>query len=170
MEMEKGFSLAEVLVYLSILTVVLLILIGSLIMMAQVQERVVAGKALERSAVISLDRFLREVRLSDSICRAGSVFDESESVLVLNNESVFGGIRFYTDNGSLYIEKEGLTHRLTHKNTEVREFIITEIESGGIESIRVEVVLEHPYSDGSVEQRFFTTAILRGSYENHKDF
>ncbi len=158
--------MVEVLIYMTILTVILSILIGSLIMVAHVQERVIAGKALDRSAVVALDRILREVRLSDSIDRIVAVFDDPESVLAVNSESVTGVIRFYvSEEGSLYVEKEGGSHRLTHRDTEVQVFRVEEIDAGETEAVKVELTLSHSYSSGSIVQSFYVTAILRGSYE-----
>ncbi len=150
---------------MTVLTVVLAIIIGCLILVAQIEERVVAGKALDRSAVVALDRFLRETRLSDSIDTDNSIFNDPESVLVLSSAVAGGTVRFYvSEENSLYIEKGGENHRLTHKNTEVQLFRINKIDSGENDAVKVELILSHPYSDGSIVQNFYTTAILRGSY------
>lgn len=162
---KNGFSLVEVLVYISILTLVLSIIIGSLITMAQIQERVIAGKAVDRSAVVALDRILREVRLSDSIDTVNSVFDVPESVLSVEREGVSGPIKFYVLNDVFYLDKEGSTYRLINEKVVVENFSVFRIEAGESEAVRVNLVLSYPYSDGSVEQSFYITAILRGSLE-----
>lgn len=162
---NRGFSLIEVLVYISILTLVLSIIIGSLITMAQIQERVIAGKAVDRSAVVALDRLLREVRLSDSIDIANSVFDVSESVLSVEREDVSGLLKFYVLNDVFYLEKEGETYQLINKKVVVEDFFVNRVSSGESEAVRINLVLSYPYSDGSVEQSFYVTAILRGSLE-----
>ncbi len=162
---NRGFSLIEVLVYISILTLVLSIIIGSLITMAQIQERVIAGKAVDRSAVVALDRLLREVRLSDSIDIANSVFDVSASVLSVEREDVSGLLKFYVLNDVFYLEKEGETYQLINKKVVVEDFFVNRVSSGESEAVRINLVLSYPYSDGSVEQSFYVTAILRGSLE-----
>jgi hypothetical protein len=162
---NKGFSLVEVLVYISILTLVLSIIIGSLITMAQIQERVIAGKAVDRSAVVALDRLLREVRLSDSVDTINSVFNVSESILSVEREGVSGPLMFYVLNDVFYLEKEGETYRLINENVTVENFFVKRVNSGESEAVRVNLVLSYPYSDGSVEQSFYVTAILRGSLE-----
>lgn len=161
----RGFSLVEVLVYISILTLVLSIIIGSLITMAQIQERVIAGKAVDRSAVVALDRILREVRLSDSIDTVNSVFDVPESVLFVEREGISGPIKFYVLDDVFYLEKEGSTYQLINEKVVVKNFSVFRIEAGESEAVRVNLVLSYPYSDGSVEQSFYVTAILRGSLE-----
>lgn len=163
---ERGFSLVEVLVYMTVLTLILSIILGSLTVVAEIQERVVAGKDLSKSASISLDRILRETRLSESINTEETVFDNPEGVLFLEREDVVGGVKFYLFEGSLYIEKEGEVGRLNHKNTEVEHFYLREIITEKYEAVKIEMKISYPYSNGSIEQSFQSTAILRGSYEN----
>ncbi|MGM0482425.1 MAG: type II secretion system protein [Patescibacteria group bacterium] len=165
---NKGFSLVEVLVYMGILTMVIAILVGSLTVMAKAQEKIAAGRAVERSASVALDRVLREVRLSDSVDKNGSLFDDPESALVLNREEESGDVTvtFYVSaNGHLHVEKGGVDERLTHKKTDIQEFRVIEVDAGEGSAFRVELSIECPYNDGKIEQTFYSTAILRGSYE-----
>lgn len=165
---EEGFSLVEVILYMAVLAVVVTILIGSLTVMAEVQEKIAAGKAVDRSAVVALDRLLRETRLSDSIDMGNSFFNEDESVLVLNREEESGNVSivFYVSaDGHLHVEKGGVDERLTHKNTNIKEFRLIEVDSGEMDAVRVRVTIGHPYSEGEIEQTFYSTAILRGSYK-----
>ncbi|MGM0628891.1 MAG: type II secretion system protein [Patescibacteria group bacterium] len=165
---NKGFSLVEVLVYMGILTMVVAILVGSLTVMAKAQEKITAGRAVGRSASVALDRVLREVRLSDSIDSESSLLDDSESILVLNREEESGdiSITFYVSaNGHLYVVKEGIGERLTHKKTDIQEFRVIEAGAGSGSAVRIELEIACPYSDGKIEQAFYSTAILRGSYE-----
>ena len=156
----------EVLVYMTILTLILSIILGSLMVVAEIQERVVAGKDLSKSATISLDRVLREARLSESINFEETVFDDPEGVLFLEREDTEGGIRFYLSEGSLYVEKEGGVARLNHKNTEIEYFYLREMTTESFKAVKIEIKISYPYSDGSIEQVFQSTAILRGSYGN----
>ena len=161
---KGGFSLVEVLVYMAVLTVVLSILISSLSLVAEFQERVVAGKAVDRSASIALDRVIREVRSSDSVDMAGSVFDVPEGVLVLQRDGAGTTTFSVSEYGELYVNKNGTESRLTHRRAEVLTFMVTEIESGINDALRVELLIRSPYSDGYIEQRFYSTVILRGTY------
>ncbi len=162
----KGFSLIEVIVYMAILILILFIILGSLVMVTDIQEKVIAGKDLNKSATVSIDRILRETRSSTSIDIDNSVFDDQNGVLSLEHEDTEDEIIFYLSDSSLYLEKEGETQRLTHKGTDVLYFNIDKIESDVFDAVKVRIGFSHPYSDGSIEQSFRSTAILRGSYED----
>lgn len=161
----EGFTLIEVLVYMSFLAVIVAVIISSLMVVAEVQERVIAGKTLDRSANIALERFLREVRESESVNFDESVFNDPDGILVVNKTEGLGEVRFYigTDD-AFFLDKEGDSLRLTHKKVSVESFLLKEVNAGESEAVRVEMVLSHPYSDGLIEQAFYSTAILRGSY------
>lgn len=160
----RGFSLVEVLVYMTVLTVVISILVASLTLVAEFQERVAAGKAVDRSAAVALDRIIREVRLSDSIDMVGSVLDEPDGVLVLQRDGVGTTTFSVSEEGELYVNKNGIESRLTHRRAEIVTFMITELESGFNGALRVELLIRSSYSDGYIEQTFYSTALLRGAY------
>lgn len=162
---RSGFSLVEVLVYLAILTLVLNVMIGSLVLMAQMQERVVAGKVLDRSANLAIDRITREIKKSEGLDMSGSVFQDPDGVLLLEQADE-GDVEFYlSGDNSLYMEKDGVTRRLTHSDVSLESFYIEEVAAGETQAVRVRLFFRAPYSDGSIDQRFYTTAILKDSYE-----
>ncbi len=162
----EGFSLVEMLIYTALLGLILSVILGSLLVIAESQERVLASRSLDRSAVMSLDRVVREVRLSDSIDADASEFEESTGVLVLENDDVSGPISFFINNGSFFVEKEGQEQRLSHSGVDVTRFYLTHISTDASEGVRIELEMSYTHDEGVVEQTFYSTATSRGSYND----
>src|SRR5947207_2763724 len=113
---KSGFSLVEMLVYISILSIVSLLVIHTILSFAKSYRELGVLRVVEHSGMDSMERMTREIRAATSITAANSTLGASPGVLIL--VSTVGGIstttKFYVQNGTLKVDVNGVysEHRI----------------------------------------------------------
>lgn len=161
----KGYTLIEMLVYIAIVSVALLALIQSMLRISTSYENVKAVRVIEQAAIATMDRMQLETRSAASINVASSTFNTNPGVLALNTTN--SRVRFYVSNNRLYLEEGGVvTGPLTETNVTVSSFVVRQITATSSSAVKIEMTLQASgYGTTTVSKNFYTTTILRGSYE-----
>ncbi len=164
--MKKGFSLIEILVYMSILTMVISVLISTIVLLAKTYRHVSASRNIETSALLSLDRFTQVLHKGQSVDLAQSTIASNPGRLMIlgQEEGVQTTTEFYIEAGKLKMKINGeYEGDLTVSNVSVQSLIFRRFETPLSEAVRMELVL-YPSDDSSKTETFYATAILKNAY------
>ena len=83
---SRGFSLVEVMVYIFILVFMLVVVIEVVVSITRASRVISSARAIENSAVLSIERLTREMRLADSVVVASSTLAVHPGRLALIGE------------------------------------------------------------------------------------
>ena len=123
---------------------------------------------INNSAVSMIERMSREIRWSDDVNLANSVFNSDSGVLVLNTINELGESvekRFYIENGVLKI-KEGLDEAkdLSVGNVQVNRLFLILADSGVSKMIKIEMEIESSSKDKTKTETFYNSVVMREGY------
>ena len=169
----KGFSLVEILVYISIFAIVSVVVINSYIIVFGSFSQVKTNHDLVSSANSSLERISREIRQAKTVDILNSTLGATPGVLQLNSTDSIGAtriVKFYVSNGQLNLSQGSseplvLTGNLLGPDISVTNLIFRRIlTSGTKEAIKIEMTLQDNRSKTLKNEKFYDTIILRGGY------
>jgi type II secretory pathway pseudopilin PulG len=165
-----GYTLIETIVYAAILSMVVVLVIGSLLIITRSLSDVRASRDIIITAEIALERISREIRLADSIDQSGSIFGSHPGYLKLNTiDSDTGAsttIEFFLDGSDIKVQKgENMAETLNTGNVSVSRLVFYRINASSTsEAVRTEIEFRTSNSSGEKREEFFNTIILRRSY------
>lgn len=162
---SKGFSLVEMLVYMFILVLLLAVIMNIIISTVKSARTIRALRNIENSAILGMERIVREVRQAGSVDSGLSVFDINPGVLVLGGLDSNGNprtVEFYLSSGKLMIKENGIeTGALTQTDTQVDSLIFHHFVGPNSEGIRAEINIESGTSTYYRVENFYLSALLR---------
>lgn len=152
------------LVYVALLTIILIALVNMLLGMSRAYGFLKLSRHLQTSAIVAVDRIVRDVRNAQSINVAGSTFDSSPGVLTINTTTLAGvaqTFQYYISGGVIHVKQDGVDlGPLTLPDVTVDSLIFRKIETGISQAVKIEMTL----TAGTRTANFYDTAILRSSY------
>ncbi len=164
---SRGFSLIEILIYLAITVMVSLAGVTTFLSLDTVLLRNQTERVLTRAATVSLDRLLHDIREADAVNTGLSTLDVSNGVLALTNTPTT--TTFAISGGNLVVSVNGVElGPLTGDDVVVQDVVFSRYVSGGATStelVRVALTLSASSKAASSTKTFYTSAVLRGSYE-----
>ena len=164
---SKGFSLAEMLIYIVILTLMLGVIISMLTSMVRTERIADSSKAVENAAIFGLERIVRETRDATSVVAGSSTLNSSPGVLSLSGTDISGNpktVEFSLQQGVLHIKENGTDKgALTESKAKVTSLIFSLISNTNSKSVRTIMTVESGTSTTYIQKTFYTTTILRGS-------
>lgn len=166
---QRGLTLIETIVYITIFAVISLAAINSLIMVMNSFNKGRLWSKIGSSAESALERMTREIRLSYDI-DASSNLGSHPGHLVLNTY-VLGTetpttVEFYLDSGKIMIIDRGASAvALTSDDLTITNLIFRQINASSIsKAVKIEMTIQGSSGNYQKTERFYNTAILRGSY------
>ena len=167
--MKRGFSLFEMLIYVSILSAVLVLFVNSLLAINRSYAVVRAEMTLDNGAISSMERITRGIREATSIDLVQSVFGVNPSILVLNILDTVGNTSKMTlslINQTLHISKDGVDQGVLLPSTvTVPKLIFYSLDSVSSKAVKIEIQLENKETGVTRRNSYYSTVILRGSYK-----
>lgn len=165
--LQSGHSIAEVVIYASILAILLIVIVNMLISISHSRGRLTSAQSLNTSALTVFDRLTREIRKSENVDTTLSVLGANPGQLVLEGEDENSDpqtVRFYLDNGILYIEEDGVRlGPLNQDNTYITDLVFDRSATSSVQLIRVQMTIESGSGDAYKSENFYTTTLLRQS-------
>jgi type II secretory pathway pseudopilin PulG len=161
---NQGFSLIEVLVYLAVTVLISLAGVLTYISLDDVLVRNATERAVNHSAQVALERIGREIKSAISVNAAMSTFNTSPGALTLvygattTNFAVVGDALVLTVNG---VE----IGPLTSDSVIVEDFTLNRYVGTTTELIRASLTISGNSKAASTTRTYYTSAVLRGSYE-----
>jgi len=161
--LKNGYSLVEMLVYVSILSVLAVLVVNVIIVLGQSYGALKATRNVNSAAMTSLERTVREIRLSNSVDTVNSTFGTHPGRLTLSMGATT--TEFYLDSGVFKVRQNGSDEgALTQDGTSVTNLVFRYITVGSIESIKIEMTLESTVGKSTKTENFYNFVVLRGSY------
>jgi prepilin-type N-terminal cleavage/methylation domain-containing protein len=158
---KQGFSLVEMIVYISVLTIVALASVSSLLMLSDLFTKYRAEQIMFRSASSALELMVRDIKEADSVTSFSNQIDGS---LTLSGPQ--GTVTYATSSDNLlHLTINGVDQGALLDDRVVVNRLSFFSGSDVTEYARVIMVLESTIGDTSVIRTFRSGAVLRGSYE-----
>lgn len=160
----RGFSLIEVMVYLAVTVLVSLAGINTYLSLDTVLLRNATERALTHSASVSLERMVRDIRGAESVNLGLSTLDASPGVLTLDQAGTTTS--FSIVDGKLNVSVNGTSHGpLTSNSVTVESLVFNKYSNAQTDLVRVSLTLSIHSKAASSTKTFYTSAVLRGTYE-----
>lgn len=161
---QKGFTLLELVIYVSILSLLMITVVTVLISMSQAYTTLKTSKNLNHAAVVSLERITREIRSAKSVIEGQSVFDSTPGRLYLQT-SVSTTTEFYIDEGLLKVDINDVYQGpLTTEDVTINSLVFTFSTTTNSQAVGVSLILESGVGERFRSEHFYSTVVLRGSY------
>ncbi|MDP3874949.1 MAG: type II secretion system protein [bacterium] len=162
---RRGFSLVEMLIYISILVLMLAVIMNIVVSVVRSGRIINALRNVENSATVSLERLVREVRQAESVDIGLSFLDSSPGKLVLVGTDSSGNprtVEFYLSSGRLLFKENGADiGALTQADAWVSSLVFRRFFGPNSEGIKTEMTIESGTSTHYRSEKFYSSAILR---------
>lgn len=161
---QKGFSLIETVIYVSLLAIILVVLINTIFTMNRLYRYLNLSRHIQTSAITALDRMVRDIRDAESVNVGASTLGTSPGVLTLNTTTSSNNpqtFQFFVSNGVLIVKQDEVDiGPLTLSDVVVDNLIFRHIVTGVSKAVKIEMTLKA----GTSTANFYATAVLRDSY------
>lgn len=164
---KKGFTLIEVVIYVTYVAILSAVAINGVIDLTQVFGSFQITRDLNNTADIVTDRIVRQMRLAYDIDQGASNFGVNPGKLVLNTTdgTVNTTIEFYVLDGRIKVKESGVDKGyLGSKNVDVDILVFELITNGRSQAVRTRLELSVDRFGNSHTKTFYATTILRGGY------
>lgn len=162
----KGYSLVEMVIYVSLITVIFIVAINMLLSFSQSYRTLSALRLAENSAVDSMERMSREIRGATSVDSGNSVLGSSPGVLTLTSTSngVSTTTKFYIENGVLKVDVNGAyLGPLTLAQASTTNLVFRLLNNGVSSAVKVDLTMEGRAGAVVKTKTYHSTIILKGN-------
>lgn len=167
---QSGFTLFEMVVYVSLLVVVMIVVIQAIIVMMRSFADLRVARDVDQSATTAMEAIVDQLRSANSVDVGGSVLNSSNGDLVLNALDDVGNpttIEFFLTGGAVH-EKEGGVDMgtLVASNVTVPSLVFSTISTPHSTAVRVQMELTATRGSITQTRTFYDTIVIRGSYSS----
>ncbi len=165
---KKGVSLLEMIVYITILSFLVAVIVSLLSGIMTSEKRFVASKNIQISMVTALDRLTREIRQAESVNVSGSTLNTSPGILSLNTTDDSGTaktILFSLNGGVMHVVENSVDQGpITERTVQITSLIFNHITASSSNAVRIRMTAESGQGQAYKSETFYSTIVLRGSY------
>lgn len=161
---KKGFTLIEVLVYIAVLILATMVMVSLFLSLSTTLSRNQVERELSQTAQVALEKIVRDIRSATTA--------DTATVNQLTLQTLGGATTtiFTLSGSSVTMNLNGVDYGpLTSDSVSVDDLVFTKYEAPGaeLETILVRAALTLSVSTrvASTTQTYYTSAVLRGSYE-----
>lgn len=163
-----GFTLAEMLVSVGLVSLLLLVTIEASLSVGEIHRRSRAYLDVNSSAVNAFSRFSRDIRRAETVNAVESTLGASNGRLVLNLRNPdysYSTQTFSLASGTVQSFYNGVyTGDLTPRSMDVSNLTFRRFITGSTTAIRIEMTVSPDASSSVPALNFYGTYVLRGSY------
>lgn len=161
----EGFSLVEMLIYLSILVLMLAVIMSTIVSIIRSDRIIKVSRSIEDSATVSIERLTRETRQAKNINVGLSILDSNPGNLVLEGTDASGNprtVEFYLSEGRLLLKENGVdAGALTETDARISNLIFRLFTGPNAKGIKTEMTIESGTSASYRSGNFYSSALLR---------
>jgi type II secretory pathway pseudopilin PulG len=172
---NKGYALAETVVYLALFIILSIAVVNSLVTIIQIFTEIRSNRNLLDAGSGAMERMSREIRNATSV-DGNSSLDTSPGILILNTTTDDGTLKTtkFATSASLGLElyeSEGggtpltLTGDLMGQGITVSSLTFTKISTGKSTAVKIILTVENSQNSKKPKQTFNDTVVLRRSYQ-----
>jgi len=162
-----GFTLIEMLIYISILAVVSVLAINSTFGMLRAFSDIRVTRDINNTATVVLERMAREIRNANGI-DGQSVIGSNPGKLVLNTKDNIGvgtTVEFFINGSTLRVKENVVDQGALHpQSVAIDNLVFYSLSNSASLAVRVELQLTGTRGDIQKTKKFYTTVVLRDSY------
>ena len=145
-----------------------LVTVGAVVKLSQMFVQFQIARDMNNSAVLSLEKMIREIKSAESVDITGSTLGTSPGRLVLDTEDEFGlplEVQFFVSSSSLHFMRGGVDLGPVTSNTiQVDSLVFIRLTSSNSEAVTIEMVLTAQVGANTQTKNYKTTVIVHGSY------
>ncbi|MES2436479.1 MAG: hypothetical protein V4519_00550 [Patescibacteria group bacterium] len=163
---STGFSLIEMLIYISILSGIFIIIVSVLVSFSASYRQVSALRVLERSAITAMERMTRDIRAGTQVNDGLSTMGSSPGVLSITQtqNSVSTTTRFYISANSVKMDVNNAYYGpLTGSDVTVTSLIFRKLTSSSTDAVKIDMTLQATKGNVTKSKTYHSTIILKGS-------
>jgi hypothetical protein len=165
---KKGFSMLEIVVYVSLFTVISGITLTGMVQMAKSFNDLRSARDIDDSALQILSRLTRDIKSTDMVNFTQSDFSTDPGKLTLLTMTASGTpmkITYQVVDGKLHVI-ENLVDKgsLNSQYTNIDGLVFTYINTPKSHGIKIALQISSTQDKAHTVQNFYSTALLRGSY------
>lgn len=163
---NAGFSLIEMLIYISLLVFMLIVIINILNGISKSGRLLKSSKNIDNSALVSMERIVREIRLAESVS-ASSTLGVNPGTLILSGVDDLNNprtVEFGLDSGLIIMHENGVgLGPLNLSEARVTNLVFNLLTSSSSRAVRTQMTIESGTSTWYKSEKFYSTTILRKS-------
>ena len=162
---KSGYSLVEMIIYVSVLSVVSVLVINTIFSFAGPYRTLAALRAAEHSGIDSMERISRDIRAATSVDTANSTLGSSPGVLTLisTNGVVSTTTKFYIQNNILRVDVNGVYYGpVTISSTTITNLVFTHIQNTVSSAVKVDMTVVGTSGNVTKNKTYHSTVILKG--------
>lgn len=162
----RGYSLIEMVIYVSLLTIIFVASINMLLSFSQSYRTLSALRVAEHSGVDSMERMTRDIRSATSVDSGNSTLGISPGVLTLTATSngVSTTTKFYVQNGVLKVDVNGAYFGpLTLSSASTTSLIFRLISNGNSDAVRIDMTVLGTVGNITKSKNYHSTIVLQGN-------
>ena len=163
-----GFSLIEMLVYISLIAAIFVLIVNTLLTYTGSYRTLQAERLTEHSGIDAMERMSRDIRAAKTITTSQSTFGSSPGMLTLvqSSGSLSTTTEFYLDTSTnlVKVNVNGVYDGpLTAAGSKVTSLIFTELTSSNSTAVKIDMTVQGISGPVTVTKNYHDTIILRGS-------
>lgn len=164
----KGFSLVEMVIYVSFLIIFSVIVIEAVLTTTRTLADFQLTRNINSSATTIMERFVRDIRIAYDVDQIESTFGAHPGRLTLKTTDEFGAdttTEFYIDSGRVRVKEGGVdAGYLSSQNVLVDLLAFDFVSNGNTSAVTIRLQLSASRGSMIKTETFYSTTILRGSY------
>ena len=163
---HKGFSLIEMIIYISIVTVTFVIVVNTILSFTHSYRSLTALRLVEHTGVDAMERMSRDIRFAGIVDTANSTLGSSPGVLTIVStvSGVVTTTKFYLQNDVVKVDVNGVyVGPLTISNTTVTSLLFTRLTNSVSSAVKVDMTVSATVSDVTKTNTYHSTIILKGT-------
>ncbi len=156
---NKGFSLIETVVYITVFSSLLFVVVNMFLLMSGAYKRIKISQDINDSAVFIMERLTRETR------QASDASVGTDLVLTSFVDESASTATFSIENGGLVLQKDSVDLGVLNKSdVTVSGVSFILVDSGVSKILKVNMTLSAGAGDESKSETFYNSIVLRGAY------
>lgn len=161
--MKKGYTILEIVIYVSILTVIVIMVVESLLSIYRMFTVTQIERKLTLNGDVAMETMIRELRSANGIDASGSVFGAAPGALKLNTG---GSTKTFALSGQILTEQDGAGPAQNLTNSDVTVASLTFYRSSGTlaEIVKIQLSLQAGSGIYAKTKNFYGSAAIRGIY------
>ncbi|MDD2935249.1 MAG: hypothetical protein PHX25_02120 [Candidatus Pacebacteria bacterium] len=166
-KLMRGFSLLEILIYISVLVLVLFIVINTTLMMFDSYANIKMSQRINQTASGILERVVVETKWSRGLAVSGNVFNSDSGALVLSvvdDEGNFSEKKFFLEGSDLKMMEGVDVVTLNLPGVSVNRFYLSLVDNGISKLVKIEMDLSTQRKDIVKSETFYNSVVMREIY------
>jgi type II secretory pathway pseudopilin PulG len=168
---QSGFTLAETIVYASLASLLMLIIIQTMVSISGTAKRSRSFLDINSAAISGFSRFSRDIRRANSVDTINSTLGASSGKLTLlmrNDNGTNDVTTFYLSDSKVKVDENGVYKGdITPESMAVSNLTFRTFTISPVTAVRVEMTIAPDASTTVPALNFYGTYVLRGSYVNN---